>query len=313
MKRIFLSVIAMLFWSCSESTPASASEIYSSEAPSEESSSSFQSSSSKDSMNVGASSAKKDSSSSVANSSSSVTSSSSSCSLQENISSSDAVGDISCRTESEDNCIYGTLLDERDGRSYKTVKIKNTWWMAENLNYADSTKTPSLKGKSWCLENAPENCEKFGRLYTWAAAIDSIKFATDSENPQECGDGRNCVQSWPNGVQGICPDGWHLPDHDQFANFIVDVGGYATAGTTLKSQSSWYNNRNGINSVGFNVLPSGIRFDNGSFDSYGAVFWGSTEVMGGATTLYFYYDYEYAGLLDQEKSYAFSIRCVKGS
>lgn len=249
--------------------------------------------------------------SSQSSSSSQQLTSSSSSSLQESISSSSVNGDIPCKTESEDNCIYGTLLDERDGKSYKTVKNKSTWWMAENLNYADSVKTPSLKGKSWCYDNDPDNCEKFGRLYTWAAAIDSVKFATDSKNPQECGYGKNCVPTWPNQVQGICPDGWFIPDHEQLANFIVDIGGYDEAGTILKSQHSWYNDGNGKDAVGFNVLPSGIRFDNGSFDGYGAVFWGSTEVMNGAITLYFYYDYEYAGLLDQEKSYAFSIRCIK--
>lgn len=40
------------------------------------------------------------------------------------------------------------MTDERDGKTYKTVKIGDQTWIAENLNYADSTKTPSLKGKS---------------------------------------------------------------------------------------------------------------------------------------------------------------------
>ncbi|WP_458450015.1 hypothetical protein [Fibrobacter sp.] len=28
-----------------------------------------------------------------------------------------------CKTESEDNCEYGSVVDERDGQVYKTVKI----------------------------------------------------------------------------------------------------------------------------------------------------------------------------------------------
>ena len=79
-----------------------------------------------------------------------------------------------CKTNIEDNCEYGELNDDRDGQIYKTVKLDEQWWMAENLNYADSLTTPSLKGKSWCYDNYADYCAKYGRLYTWAAAVDSI-------------------------------------------------------------------------------------------------------------------------------------------
>ena len=82
---------------------------------------------------------------------------------------------------------YGSMTDSRDGQIYKTVKIGDQIWMAENLNYADSIKTPSLIGKSWCYANKAENCAVTGRLYTWTAAIDSVKLATDADNPLDCG------------------------------------------------------------------------------------------------------------------------------
>ena len=221
---------------------------------------------------------------------------------------------VACKTETEDNCEYGELKDERDGKTYKIVKFGTLWWMAENLDYADSVKTPSLKGKSWCYANDLENCAKYGRLYTWAAAIDSVKLATDAENPQDCGDGKSCKNILPDVVQGICPDGWHLPDYDEVSKLLPRVGGYSIAGTVLKSQSGWNEGGNGKDVYGFNVLPAGIRFDNGSFDGVGegTDFWSVTETdPNTAHSLYFYYEYEYAGVDFYEKNYGFSIRCVR--
>ncbi len=190
-----------------------------------------------------------------------------------------------CKTETEDNCEYGTLTDERDGKTYKTVKIHNKWWMAENLDYADSAKTPSLEGKSWCYADDPENCAKYGRLYIWSAAT------------------------------AACPDKWHLPDHDEWYGLLLAVGGYTTAGVVLKSQSGWSSGENsvsGTDAFGFNALPAGIMFGNGTFNGLGdgTDFWSTEESLGGVVAFYLSYDYEYAGLLNYDKNYAFSVRCV---
>jgi uncharacterized protein (TIGR02145 family) len=221
---------------------------------------------------------------------------------------------VACKAEAEDNCEYGELKDERDGKTYKTVKFGNQWWMAENLNYADSAKTPSLKGKSWCYGDEPDNCAKYGRLYTWAAAIDSVALATDNENPQDCGYMRSSKNILPDVVHGICPDGWHLPDYRDFSNMLVHVGGYSIAGTVLKSQSGWNEGGNGTDTFGFNVLPAGIGYGNGSFDGLGdgTDFWSATESdLEQAFSLYASYENEYSGVMDYGKNYAFSIRCVK--
>lgn len=58
-----------------------------------------------------------------------------------------------------DNIEFGTVTDSRDNRKYKTVKIGEQTWMAENLNFETE--------KSYCPE---DDCETNSRLYTWDAA-----------------------------------------------------------------------------------------------------------------------------------------------
>ena len=246
------------------------------------------------------------------NSSSSELSESSSSSADEVESSSSSV--IGCKTETEDNCEYGELIDDRDGQIYKTVKIGDQWWMAENLNYGDSIKTPSLKGKSWCYGDVAANCDVAGRLYTWAAAIDSVKLATDAENPLDCGYVKTCGLSGK--VQGICPSGWHLPSKSEWNTLFTKVGGSSTAGTKLKSQSGWYsryNNGNGDDAFGFSALPAGY-YSLGYFDNDGdnAYFWSSTEIDS-IFAYFMYLDYydDDAHLYSYDKDDGFSVRCLR--
>ncbi len=57
-------------------------------------------------------------------------------------------------------------------------------WMAENLNYSDDTNYPSMLNKNTCYMNDFDSCEKYGRFYTWTAAIDSIYWANQGK---KCG------------------------------------------------------------------------------------------------------------------------------
>ena len=207
---------------------------------------------------------------------------------------------------------YESIVDSRDGQTYKTVKIGNQVWMAENLNYADSVKTPSLIGKSWCYANKAENCAVTGRLYTWTAAIDSVKLATDADNPQDCGSGKECTL--PDTVQGICPPGWHLPEKKEWETLLTKVGGEATALKVLKSQTGWFRQGNGSDDVGFSALPAGDRIDNGNFFDIGklAGFWSASETdYNYAKALDLGYCSNYAALGYYKKSLGFSVRCLK--
>lgn len=204
---------------------------------------------------------------------------------------------------------YGTLTDERDGKTYKTVVIGTQTWMAENLNYSDSTNYPSMKGRNWCYENKLDSCSKYGRLYTWSAAMDSV--GTFSTNGKGCGYGKTCSHTYP--VRGICPSGWHLPTKTEFETLFTTVGGESTAGKMLKATNGWDSNENGADAFSFSALPAGYRDVNGDFGRAGkyADFWSVTEgTVTGAYRLYLSYR-ESASLYDFHKGVALSVRCLR--
>ncbi|SHM89066.1 fibrobacter succinogenes major paralogous domain-containing protein [Fibrobacter sp. UWB7] len=171
---------------------------------------------------------------------------------------------------------YDSIVDSRDGQVYKTVTIGSQVWMAQNLNYADSVKTPSLLKRSWCFAYKSENCDVAGRLYTWAAIIDSVKLVTDSEKPQKCGFGESCV--FTEKMRGICPEGWHLPDTTEWKTLISFAGGDDIAGERLESHIGMYED-SGTDDFGFSAFPAGEKYRDQSFfeDSRDVHFWTASE------------------------------------
>ncbi len=214
---------------------------------------------------------------------------------------------------------YGSMTDSRDKKVYKTIKIGDQTWMAENLNYADSTKTPSLLERSWCYRNVAANCDVAGRLYTWAAAIDSVKLAADVDNPQDCGNEKTCTL--PAKVQGICPEGWHLPTYAEWEILFTEVGESSVAvGKILKSQTGWcsndIDNGNGTDGVGFSALPVGSRSSSGigyEVDGNSANFWSTAENDDGSAAYIMFLDYGsvHVRLDYRSKLYGFSVRCLQ--
>ena len=211
---------------------------------------------------------------------------------------------------------YDSMTDPRDGQIYKTVKIGNQVWMAENLNYADSVATPSLMGKSCCFLNKVENCAVAGRLYTWMAAIDSVKLYKDKF--VKCGVGKTC--SLPDTVYGICPPGWHLPTNKEWKTLFNEVGGILTASEVLKSKTGWLDNGNGTDDFGFSGLPVGERSAYGhiyydpyfSGDGDFAGFWSASEYSNSyAYHVFLSYEYKEVHLIYKNKLDALSVRCLK--
>ena len=242
-----------------------------------------------------------------------------SSSSEKNSSSSSAVP-LGCKTETEDNCEYGTLTDDRDGQTYKTVKIGEQWWMAENLNYAYTDvpfkyRSYTSDSTSWCYDNDAANCAKYGRLYTWAAAMDSAGIIPGN-TANGCGYGKYCNLG-EGKVRGVCPEGWHLPDITEWNALFDAVGGWATAGIMLKSTEGWNDkddgtSGNGSDAYSFSALPAGYMRYSGGSEGTGAFFWSSTEVnSGNAYSMYLYYGNDNANLYDFSRGYGFSVRCLR--
>ena len=200
------------------------------------------------------------------------------------------------------------LLDSRDNQVYRTVKIGNQTWMAENLNYADSVKTPSLKGNQWCYGNNTDNCAKYGRLYTWSAAMDSAKSG--------CGYDMYCTLYETLPIQGICPVGWHVPSISEWDTLFNAVGGSGVAGKMFMSKEDWNSNYSFEDKYGFSILPAGYSYRGESFDylnSY-AYFWEAHAEYGyEAYFVYFESSYSYASKSSGSMYVGRSLRCVKDS
>ena len=205
----------------------------------------------------------------------------------------------------------GTFKDWRDYRIYKGVQIGNQIWMAENLNYETEN--------SFCYNDSAKYCDKYGRLYTWAAAIG-------------CRDGQTCTAIPP--VQGACPDGWHLPSKSEWFTLLKEVGATDATGVIhskgefLKSQAGW-NDENGRDAYSFSALPAGTwRPDEEYYFGEGdhAYFWSYTtgvnfDYLAYALMLYSYImEYTDTGtselrnviqLQEVSKRQANSVRCIK--
>ena len=211
---------------------------------------------------------------------------------------------IGCKSETEDNCEYGELVDERDGQVYKTVKIGDQWWMAENLNYQTR--------HSYCYgEDSLYRCSEYGRLYIWSSAMDSVgKWGT---NGIGCGYQKNCSPAPP--VHGVCPEGWHLPNNNEWNVLIGAVGGASEAGKKLKSTSEWTNNSNGTDAYGFTAEPAGYMTNKGDRRAHTeAAFWSSTEASNSNSYIEYLSFANNNTLLDYTgKNYRYTVRCIKDS
>ncbi len=220
------------------------------------------------------------------------------------------------------SCGISTLSDY-DGNTYNTVQIGDQCWMKQNLattHYANGTAIQYITDNStwgalgdnntddaFCwYNNNINNKHIYGALYTWAAAM---------------GDNGVSSNTNPSGVQGVCPDGWHLPSDAEWTQLTTFLGGLNVSGGKMKETGTIHwspPNTGASNSSGYTGLPAGYRSSSsGSFNSLGNYGYGwssrssSTGTGGYAARLN--YNDETLYRTSFSKSYGFSVRCLKNS
>jgi uncharacterized protein (TIGR02145 family) len=195
------------------------------------------------------------------------------------------------------------ILKEDKIEPIKSVTIGTQVWMLENLNVSKFSngkvipeasteeewkKSQEYKQPAWCYyNNNSDNGQKYGKLYNWYAVIN---------------------------MNGLCPQGWHVPTDKEWGILIDYLGGPDFAGVKMKSKSGWNEKRNGDNTSGFTGLPGGYRNVFGGFGSIGD--WGcwfSSTDKNNFTNLSQTLGYKSFYSQVSIKGEGFSVRCLKDS
>ena len=171
-------------------------------------------------------------------------------------------------------CPTSTVSDY-DGNIYNTIAIGNQCWMKENLrttHYSDGTyiAVGSSASTTTAYRYSPNNTSSYvtqglGYLYNWKA----VRRNSNSSSTN------------PSGVQGICPNGWHVPSRAEYLQLISYVGSQSSyicsnnssyVAKALASTSSWWStsstecspgyNRSSNNATGFGAVPAGGYYGN---------------------------------------------------
>jgi len=172
----------------------------------------------------------------------------------------------------------GTFRDERDGQTYKWVRIGHQTWMAQNLNFETTT-------GCWAYNNDPRNRETYGLLYDFSVIADA------------------------------CPKGWHIPSESEWQELEVAVGmSKGEASATGMYRGSIAENFFEGGSSRFEVRFGGRR-KQGYFAEMGerANFWSSTRIGNPIYTRIFAKSEKRVGRNAIGTAYGLSIRCVKES
>ena len=221
-----------------------------------------------------------------------------------------------------------TELRDYDNNSYRVVKIGNQCWMKDNLrtkHYADGTNISQGSNSMFSLTTSvsyyfyPDgnsaNANVYGLLYNWKAAIRTISNASTTN---------------PSGVQGVCPNGWHLPSEAEYAqmtNYVQSQSEYVCnsnyenyVAPAFASNEGWMsssincapgNNLAANNATGFNAMPAGQWAQDPSGITQYASFWGASGDSSTAYSWNLLVNHPYPVVSYDMSEWAYSVRCVR--
>ena len=245
---------------------------------------------------------------------------------------------VSCKKEETNNngnndntnpqatgTVVNNAVTDVDGNHYNAVWIGGKLWMKENLRtkkYPNGTEIELgyYSSSSNPLRYAPNNDESnvptYGYLYNWLAVMNGATSSTAN----------------PSGVQGICPNGWHVPskaEWDQMLDHVNSQTQYRSGGynlyiaKSLASTSGWQsstspytvgNDQSANNATGFSAYPAGFVVGSPSFFGTNAEFWTATESETDANKVYspyLFYNYASVNVSTTAKKEGLSLRCVR--
>ncbi|MBQ7551714.1 MAG: T9SS type A sorting domain-containing protein, partial [Bacteroidales bacterium] len=224
----------------------------------------------------------------------------------------------------DQSCPGTPTVTDIDNNTYATVQIGNQCWMKENLRttkYADGTEIEYGNDVDFSYSMAyyyydpSSDVQTYGLLYNWKAMMGDS--ATSFSNPS--------------GVQGICPNGWHVPsdaEWEQLLEYVSSQSQYVCGTTStniakaLAAKAVWPNissadcaignNQDANDATGFGAMPAG--YYSGLYYDFGARahYWCSSQ-QSATTGFYrgFFHDNAEVIRSQCEKYYAKSVRCVK--
>ena len=226
------------------------------------------------------------------------------------------------------SCSAERFITDFDNNIYNTVQIGNQCWMRENLrttHYANGDTI--LEGGELYSSNQPyrytphndvNTISTYGYRYNWNAVMH----------------GANSSETNPSGVQGICPDGWHVPsiaEWQQLSDYVSSVYAYrcdereSYIAKALASATDWGitnttfdcaigNNTEANNATGFSALPAGITDPEFNGFEFCTVFWSATVADEEYNFSWFRSLFSPSATMDvgQRPQYSgFSVRCVR--